>query len=166
MIFGMYKKRLTAIALSLVMTAGTAAAAVFADSTAAAEDAETEAAAVREATAEEKTAEKLLSMLDIIRGSDKFSPETEITRGYFTALVSRALMTTGDGTEIRTMLRDVAEDYKWADEIAGMYRAGYVSGDNSRQRSRLQTAGNAEGRLADRLYHGGEKTENHLRQVG
>ena len=133
MIFGMYKKRLTAIALSLVMTAGTAAAAVFADSTAAAEDAETEAAAVREATAKEQTAEKLLSMLDIIRGNDKFSPETEITRGYFTALVSRALMTTGDGTEIRTMFRDVAEDYKWADEIAGMYRAGYVSGDNDRK---------------------------------
>ena len=122
MIFNMSKKRLTAIAMSLFMVLSMMTGFVFA-----------EEESVSEMNGNTETAIKLLESLDIIRDGDSFYAEEEITRGCFTALVSRALIVNGSGADVRTMFRDVTADYKWANEIAGMYQLGYISGGDDRK---------------------------------
>lgn len=122
MIFNRYKKILTAIVLSVFTALSMMTGYVFAED-------ET----VTEISEDTKTAIQLLEALDIIQDGDSFSSEQEITRGYFTALASRALIVNNSGADVRTMFRDVTVDYKWADEIAGMYELGYISGGEERK---------------------------------
>ncbi|MGN0181602.1 MAG: S-layer homology domain-containing protein [Candidatus Ornithomonoglobus sp.] len=122
MIVKMCKKRLTAAILSLCMTISMMTGYVFA-----------EEIPMLEINEDTKTAIQLLEALDIIKDGDSFSDEEEITRGYFAALVSRALMINGGGADTRTMFRDVTADYEWANEIAGMYQLGYIAGGDDRK---------------------------------
>lgn len=113
--------------LCIILILSFAVIPVFAD-----DKTDTEAQEITKTDTELQTATELLEALNVITEADGFDAEGDITRGYFTALVSRAMKVDFGGDDIRTIFRDVAQDYKYAGEIAGMYRMGYVKGDTDR----------------------------------
>ncbi len=122
MIFNTYIKKLAAVALSLTVVVSAAILPVYAE--------EQTGYVMSETT---KTTQQLLKMLDVIKSNDSVKAEEDVTRGYFAAMLGRVMKLPNDGTEVRTMFRDVTEDYKWAGEIAGMYKMGYISGGEDRK---------------------------------
>lgn len=122
MIFDTYKKRIISFAVSVIFILSMVTIQTFAEDTAPTQMSE-----------ETKSAEQLLEMIGVIKDSDSVNTDEDMTRGYFTAMVSRVLKLGGSGAEVRTMFRDVTEDNKWADEIAAMYSMGYISGGDDRK---------------------------------
>ena len=122
MIITAYKKRLISFVMLLVFALGMAAFPALAEDNTEAEMSE-----------DIKISEQLLEALDIIKDSDSVNTDEDITRGYFTAMVSRTLKLVGSGAEARTVFRDVTEDCKWSDEIMAMYNMGYISGGSDRK---------------------------------